>query len=106
MIVHRPAHDTASAQIHDGRQVQPSLAGPDIGDVGEPDLIAPVGREVTVEQVGRDREAMPAIGGAASSWPGRDGSNAMVAHLPFDSATACMVSLGLEFDMNARAAIT
>src|SRR5206468_7666724 len=32
-------------------------------------------------------------------------SNAMMAHLPLDPATACMMSLGFEFDMNARAAI-
>ena len=48
---------------------------------------------------------MPAIGGAASSWPGGDGSNAMIAHLSLDPATACMAALGLEFEMDARAAI-
>lgn len=29
--------------------------------------------------------------------------NAMMAHLPLDPATACMVSLRLEFEMNTRA---
>src|SRR4051812_3142667 len=105
MVVHCPAHDAATVQIHNGGQVQPSLAGPDIGDVGEPNLIAHGGREVPAEQVRRDREAMPAIGGAASSRPGGDGLNAMTAHLPLDPATACMMSLGFELDMDARAAI-
>src|SRR3954471_3583142 len=105
MVVHGPAHDTAAVQIHDGRQIQPALVGPDKGDVGEPDLIAHGGREVPAEQVRRDREAMPAVGGAASSRPGRDGPNAMVAHLPLDTATACTMALGFEFGMDARAAV-
>src|SRR5215207_48005 len=105
MIVHCPAYDTAAVQIHNGGQIQPSLVGPDIGDVGEPDLIAHGGREVSADQVRRDREAMSAIGGAASPRPGHDGPNAMAAHLPLDPAPACVMSSCLEFGMNARAAV-
>src|SRR5947209_7216501 len=105
MFVHRPAHDTTAVQIHDGRQVQPSLAGPDIGDVGEPNLIAHGSREVPAEQVRRDWEAMPAVGGAASPRPGRDRPNRVVSHLPLDPATACTMALSFELGMNARAAI-
>ena len=34
MIAHRPANDLAGGQVEDGGQVQPSLIGRDVGDVG------------------------------------------------------------------------
>lgn len=98
MVVHRPADDTAAVQIHDGGQVQLSLAGPDISDVGGPNLIAHGGREVPAEQLG-------AMGKPCIVVERRDGPKAIVAHLPLDSASTWMVSLGLGFDMNARTAI-
>jgi hypothetical protein len=48
---HRPAHDLATVEVHDGGQIEPSLIGPDIGDIGEPDPVRRGGGEVAVEQV-------------------------------------------------------
>jgi hypothetical protein len=47
----------------DHGQVQPAFAGPDIRDVAGPLLVGTLRREVLVQQVGRDRPAMMAVGG-------------------------------------------
>ena len=39
MISHGPADDLSAEEIHDGRQVQPTLRGRDVGDIGEPDPV-------------------------------------------------------------------
>jgi hypothetical protein len=52
----RPSHDLATEQIQDDRQIQPALVGPEIGDVCRPDLIGFRRREVTLQQVRRDRQ--------------------------------------------------
>jgi hypothetical protein len=36
---HRPADDTAGEQVDDGGHVEPSLGGPDVGEVGDPLLV-------------------------------------------------------------------
>ena len=38
-ISHRPADDAAGKQVDDNCQIQPTLAGPDVGDVGGPLLV-------------------------------------------------------------------
>ncbi len=37
--LHRPTDDLARVQVHDDGEVEPSLPGPNIGDVGDPDAI-------------------------------------------------------------------
>jgi hypothetical protein len=43
VIAHRPADHFAGEQVEDHGQVEPALGGRDIGDIGQPDLIGPVG---------------------------------------------------------------
>ena len=38
---HRPADHFAGAQVEEHRHVEPALAGGDIRDIGQPDLIEP-----------------------------------------------------------------
>jgi len=56
-ITNRPADDTAGEEVDDDGQIQPSFAGPDIGDVCSPLLVRPLGREVLIDDVRRDRQA-------------------------------------------------
>src|SRR5882724_3503376 len=105
MILHRPADDPAAVQVHDGGQIQPSLIGLDVGDVGEPDPVRRSGGKVALEQVWGDREIVTAIGGTHPSWPRHDGANAVMAHQPLDPASAHPAALSLQFDMDTRATI-
>src|ERR1700738_3111741 len=105
MIFHRPADDPAAVQVHDGGQIEPSLIGLDVGDVGEPDPVRRGGDEVPVEQVRGDRKVVAAIGGPPPAWPRHDGANAVTAHHPLDAAAAYPAALRLQLDMDTRAAI-
>src|SRR4051812_8484511 len=103
--LHRPADDPAAIQVHDGGQIEPSLIGLDVGDVGEPDPVWRSGAKAALEQIWRDRQIMTAVGGAHPPWPGHDGANAVMAHQPLDPATAGSAALSLQLDMDTRAAI-
>lgn len=80
MIAHRPADDLARGQIEDGGQVQPALAGRQVGDVGQPDCVWPRGREVLLQEIGRDREIVAAVGRAGPEPTPRQGTDAMSAN--------------------------
>jgi hypothetical protein len=54
----RPADDSACEQVDDDRQIQPTFAGPDVGNVGVPLLVRLRRCEVLVEQVRSDRPGM------------------------------------------------
>ena len=64
VIAHRPADHLAGEQVEDHGQVEPAFAGRDVGDIGQPDLIGPVGDKILVQQVCRHREGMLAVGRA------------------------------------------
>ncbi len=54
-----PADDPAMAQVPDGGEEQLAFPGRELGDVGHPALVRPLGGEVPPQQVG----------GAAGVWP-------------------------------------
>ena len=60
--LHAPAHHLAADQVDHGGQVQPAIAGGDIGDVAGPDPVGRIHRELAVEQVGRNGQRMFAVG--------------------------------------------
>jgi hypothetical protein len=62
-VVERPADHLATERIEHDREIDEGFAEPDIGDVGDPDLVD-TGRLETACQVGDDLEAMSAVGGA------------------------------------------
>jgi hypothetical protein len=64
-LVHGPTHDAPGADVQDGNQIQPALAGEDAGGIGGPDLIGPAHREL-LDSVGRDRSAVTALGRSGS----------------------------------------
>jgi hypothetical protein len=91
--------------VHDGGQIEPSLIGFDIGDVSEPDPVRRGSGEVPIEQIRGDREVVTAVGGPHPPRPGRDGADNVPAHQPLDTAPAHSAALGLQLDMDTRAAI-
>jgi hypothetical protein len=105
MVLHRPADNPAAIQVHDGGQIEPAPIGLDVGDVGEPDAVRRGSYEVPIQQVRGDRKLVPAVGGPHPPWPRHDGPDAVMAHQSLDAAAARPAALGLQFDMDARAAI-
>jgi len=87
VVTHRPADDFPGEEIeHDG-QIEPPFLGWHVGDVGEPNLIGPLGGEFLVEPVRGDRQIVMAVGGAYSESPRRYCPDALVTHEAFDAAT-------------------
>ncbi len=61
-LTHGPADDLAGVNIEDGDEVEPALAGRDVGQVGEPDLVGSRRLEVAGQPAGRDGIAVTAVG--------------------------------------------
>src|SRR5918995_1489144 len=103
-VTDRPADDAPGEQINDDGQIQPALAGPDVGEIGAPLLVGPLGREVLVEEVGRDREGVQAVGGALeAAW--LPSSEAVLAHQPGRPAAPHREAGVLQLARQARAAV-
>src|SRR6202045_3619101 len=106
VATHRPADDFAGEEIeHDG-QIEPPFFGWHVGDVGEPNLIGPLGGEFLVEPVWGDRQIVMAVGGAYPKPPWRYRSDALMTHEAFDAATAHHIPPGAQGRVNPGRAIT
>ncbi len=79
---HRPAHHLAAEQVDHHGQEQPAFLGGDIRDVTRPRLVGRGRSEVAVQQVGRDRQIVPAVGGHHPEAPLAAGTNAVLLHQP------------------------
>lgn len=60
-LVHDPVDHPPGANVQDGDEVQPTLAGEDAGGIGDPDLIRSSDGEV-LQAVWRNRPAVAAVG--------------------------------------------
>jgi len=54
---HRPAHDQPRVGVLDGREVQPALAGAQVGDVRDPQHVRAIGTELPLDQISGGRDA-------------------------------------------------
>ena len=106
VIAHGPADHFAGEQVEDHGQVEPTLAGRDVGDIGQPDLIGPVGDKILLEQVCRHREGMLAVGCAHAIAARRPRPDTMLAHDPFDPLAADGLALGPQFGVDARRSVS
>src|SRR5580698_479852 len=100
-----PAHDPAAEQIHDRRQINPALDGPDVGDVGDPDLIGRGGSPERLEVVGRNRVGVMAVGGAGTKSPLGPGAEAGGPHEPGDPVLAGPDARAAQLVEHPRAAV-
>lgn len=103
-VADRPADDTAGEQIDDHRQIEPPLARPDIGDVHTLFLVRGRRREILVDDVGRDRPSMLAVGGSLEP-PLLPAAQAVLAHQPRRAPTPDGKTLILQLPRHARTAI-
>jgi hypothetical protein len=56
VIAHGPTHHLPGRQIQHRGEIQPSLARGNVGHVGQPHAVGYRGRELLLEQVGRNRQ--------------------------------------------------
>jgi len=68
---HRPADNAPREQIDDGRDIEPTLGRPDVGEVGNPFAVGGWCFEAAIEHVGSDAGRLPLTQirrQAAASW--------------------------------------
>src|SRR5205807_297529 len=105
VIAHGPTNHLAAEQVEDYGQVEPALAGRNVGDIGQPDLIGLVGDKVLIQQVCRHREGMLAVGCAHAIAARRPSPETVLAHDPLDPLAADGLTLGSQFGVDARRSI-
>ena len=105
MVVHRPADHAAAERVDHDRDIQPSFAGPLLGDVGNPEPIRRVRPEVAFHQIGRRHRTEV----AACESPSSTAVHALdpgLAHEPGDPfAAAADVVIEPQLDVHAWCAI-
>src|SRR5271165_4560931 len=79
MVGERPADHLARKGVENDGQIHELPGEPDIGDVGDPDLIEPR-RDETARQIGHDRKLMPAVGGVGNEWLLAQAQQIVLAH--------------------------
>jgi hypothetical protein len=100
---HRPADDAAAAGVEHDRQIEEAGPGRNVCDVGHPQLVRPLRREVTRYQVGRLTAAIAPRGDGelAAADAGKSGEP----HQPGDAPAAHADAPSREIDLNARGAV-
>ena len=78
------------------------MASRDVGDIRQPDLIGRLGHEIPIQQVGRDRQRMLAVGRAYAITARHPSPDAMPAHDPLHPLAADGPAFGTHFGMDAR----
>ncbi len=102
--LHRPTRDLTAEQVEDDRQVQPTLVSPEIGDVRTPGLVGARGREVALQQVWRDRQAVITVSRSLeSAFDLR--LDAVQLHEPLHTILADANALGQQFLPHVRPAV-
>jgi hypothetical protein len=104
MRLHSPADDPAAERVEHDSEIQEAGRRRDIGDVGNPELIAAIGGEVAVHQVRRGAlVAIPPRGDDATA--AADADNACRPHQPGNPLPADCPTFGTQLGMKSRGPI-
>ena len=91
--------------VEDGGEVEPALAGRDVGQVGEPYLIGSCRLEVTGEPVGRDGIAVTAVGRPGATRQRSQPPQAGAAHQPLHAGSTDPTSMPAQGGVDAGRAV-
>jgi hypothetical protein len=102
---HRPSDHATAAKIDHRREEEPAFVGGDVGDVGHPDLVGPIGRKAPLQQVGSSLGSLGLDGRTLAAAPPRHAFDAQLAHQPGDPlSTDVHASVG-ELSVHPRHAV-
>src|SRR5207253_3800268 len=101
----RPADDPPREQILDNGQIQIALAGGDVGDVRQPDLIGFGGVDLPVQEVVGYGPIVVGVGGGDAKLPRRFGHDTVVVHQAGDGVDAAVVPARDQFLVHTWAAV-
>src|SRR6478735_7687082 len=102
---HRPADHPSREQVDHGRHVEPALGGPDVGEVGDPLLVRPLGHKLTVQKVRRHVRYLAiafVLRQAPAPWPRPQG---LLAHQPLDPVQTAFDAVRQKVSPDASCAV-
>src|SRR5215469_18824860 len=100
----RPADHAAREQIDDYRQVQPTLQGPQIGNVCDPAAVGGGHGKLPVQQILLNRQAVPGISGAAVATVSAR-TQSCSSHQPRHPLAAGALAALAQLEVDPRAAV-
>ncbi len=101
---HRPADDAAAEDVEDDGEVEEAAAGGHVRDVGHPERVGPVGRELALDEVRSFRVAGLARRRLGSATPA-DAHDPVLAHEPGHALLANAEAFVLEVLVDAERAV-
>src|SRR5208337_5096872 len=104
MLAHREAYDAAREQIQDRGQIEPTLCGPDVRDIGDPGQVRRVHAEVSHQDVRRHRKRMIRVRRPLETTPST-ACKALLSHQASDSLARHPSPSLSQIAQNARAAV-
>ena len=106
VFLHGPADDFTAVEVHDGREVEPSLPGRNEGNISDPDLIDATGGSSIREPVGSDRIIMTTVGGLDAEAAAPACYQSLLAHEPLDAFMVKTVTASVEYMGQPWAAVS
>src|SRR5213080_4018135 len=100
-----PPHNPPRAGIEEDREEEPALAGPDLSDVREPEVVGGLGGEVAGDPVRRGGQVGRAAGGDESEPSSCAASQALQLHKPGDAMLADGVPRAAQGAVDSRRAV-
>ncbi len=102
---HRPADDRPRVAVDHRGQVEAALAGGDLADVGEPELVGAVGPKAAADQVRGGAHALQADRRPPAPAPAHGAPEARLCHLALDPLSRDADALATQLGVHARRAV-
>src|SRR4051812_43915196 len=102
---HRPADDTTREQIDHGRNVEPSLRCPDVGEVCDPAAVGSWGSKGAIEHVRSDGGGLPVTYVGWQPTPARACFEPMLPHQSLDPMQPAVYAVGQQIVPYAPGAV-
>jgi hypothetical protein len=104
VLGHRPADDATRVQVEQHREVEPAFTRRQVRDVTGPHAVRRLGREVTVEEVGRRRQSRVRVR-RPHELPTSPRTQLLLAHQSRDAMATDAPAASAKFAVNARTAV-
>ena len=104
MVSHRPADNPTAVRVEYYGKVQEAGPRRNVGDIGDPELVRPLGAKVPVDEIGRRSRIAVSDGGSRPSASANP-ANAALSHQSSDALARHVNTLFAEIGMDVRAPV-
>src|ERR1051325_3428096 len=101
-----PGHDFAAVKVHDCSQIEPAFQRGDIRNISYPNFVGSAGRLGLAQAIGRDLQAMVAVGSPGTKSRAVQPAQAGLSHQACNAISSTGMLLLVESPGNARTAVS